>query len=101
MVKRRYIFLTLAAVIISLPIAGHSQAKQKKGYVDPRAMQILRSMSDFLSGQDQFSCNVVNMREDITKSGHRVDYEVGSQVTVDRPNRLKAVRQGHIIDQEV
>ena len=99
--KFRYIFLILAAIVISSPVAGYSQAKQKKGYVDPKAMGMLKSMSDFLSGVDQFSCNVVNMREDINRSGHRVDSEVETRVTVDRPNRLKAVRQGHIIDQEV
>ena len=101
MVKRKHIFLTLVAVIISLPVAGHSQAKKKKGYVDPNAIRILKSMSDFLSGLDQFSCNIVNMREDITRSGHRIDYEVGAQITVDRPNRMKSIRQGHLVDQEV
>src|SRR5580765_7853206 len=101
MVKRRYTLFILAAIVVSFPVAGHSQAKRKKGYVDPAAMRILKAMSDFLAGLDQFSCNVVNMREDLTRSGHRVDYEVGSQVTVDRPNRLKAIRQGHLVDQEV
>ena len=49
----------------------------------------------------EFSYKVVNMREDLTRSGHRVDFEVTAQVTVARPNKIRAVRQGHLVDQEL
>lgn len=68
--------------------------------VDPEAMRILRSMSDFLGDLKRFSYKVVNMREDI-RAGHRLDFEVATQVTVERPNKLKAVREGHLLDQEI
>src|SRR6476469_4525593 len=84
-----------------LTFPTHSQKKPSEAAVDPKALAILRSMSDALAGLDGFSYRVVNMREDLTKSGHRVDYEVASRVTVDRPNKIKVVRQGHLIDQEV
>lgn len=58
-------------------------------------------MSDFLGGLRQFSYKVVNMREDLTRSGHRVDFEAATEVTVARPNKIKAVRQGHLLDQEL
>ena len=104
MAKRKCVLFILSALIILLPVLGHSQTKRKKPLkprVDAEAMRILKSMSDFLAGLDKFTYNVVNMREDLTRSGHRVDYEVAAKVTVDRPNKLKAVRQGHLVDQEI
>jgi hypothetical protein len=92
--------LVLAASIVMLPRDAYSQRTRKKALVDPNAMQILRSMADFLGGLDQFSYRVVNLREDI-RAGHRVDYEIASQVIVDRPSKVKVVRQGHLINQEV
>jgi len=104
MVRRKYRLVLLTALLVALPVGGFSQGKQKKPRkprVDPEAMRILKSMSDFLGSHDQFTYNVVNMREDLTRSGHRVDHEIASKVTVDRPNKLKVVREGHLIDQEI
>jgi hypothetical protein len=100
-VGKKLISLIGVAFVILTALAAHSQPKPKKALVDPEAMRILKSMSDFLSGLTQFSFKVVNMREDLTRSGQRVDFEVATQVTVARPNKLKAVRQGHLIDQEI
>ena len=47
----------------------------------------------------QFSVKTQNTIEDLTDSGHRVDYDVSATVTVSRPNKLKAQRMGGLIDQ--
>ena len=47
----------------------------------------------------QFSVKTQNTIEDLTESGHRVDYDVSATVTVSRPNKLKARREGDLIDQ--
>ena len=94
-------YLILAGLIVLSPLWGSGQKKAVTPSVDPKAMATLKSMSDALAGLDKFSYRVVNMREDLTKSGHRVDYEVASRVTVDRPNKIKVVRQGHLVDQQV
>jgi hypothetical protein len=99
--KRKLITLIGLTLVILNAQAAHAQRKPVRGTVDPEAMRILRSMSDLLGGLKQFSCKIVNMREDLTRSGHRVDYEVATQATISRPNKLKAVREGHLIDQEV
>jgi hypothetical protein len=98
--KRKLISL-IWMVFVMLPVsAAYSQPKPKKMPVGAEAMRILKSMSDFLGGLKRFSFKVVNMREDI-RSGHRVDFEVAAQVTIERPNKLKAVREGHLLDQEI
>jgi hypothetical protein len=103
MVEKKHVVFTLV-LLFALTSLGHSQTKAKRSPVstiDPEAMRLLSSMSDFLTGLDQFSYHVVNMREDMVKPGHRVDYETASRVTVDRPNKVKAVREGHLVDQEI
>jgi len=101
MFKGKYLLFIITSVIVVFTAAAYSQPKRKKAYVDPTAMRILKAMSDHLAGLKQFSFNVVNMREDLTRTGHRVDFEVSAKVIVDRPNRIKLVRQGHLIDQEI
>src|ERR1700752_3990933 len=100
-VRRKYTLLALLAVIGSLPLSASPPRKPPKPVVDAQAMRILKSMSDFLGRQDQFTYKVVNMREDLTPSGHRVDHEVASEIAVDRPGKLRAIRQGHLCDQEI
>ena len=101
-VKNKLIRVISASfVLVALSASAYSQPKLKKGAVDADAMRILRSMSDLLGGLKQFSYRVVNMREDLTRTGHRVDFEAATQVTVARPNKIKAVRQGHLVEQEL
>ena len=99
--RRKLISLIGAAFIMMPGLAAYSQPKAKNVPVDAEAMRILKSMSDFLGGLKEFSYKAVNMREDLTRTGHRVDFEVAAEVTVARPNKLKAVRLGHLVDQEI
>ena len=91
----------LIAVIGSFTLAAEAQTKQKKSLVDPRALRILKTATDQLGRAERLSYRVVNVREDLTSSGHRVDREAVSQVVLIRPNKVKVVRQGHLVDQEV
>ena len=91
----------LAIGLISLWAVGPSPAlaKAKAPAVDPAAVQILKRMTTYLGALKQFSVKTQNTIEDLTDSGHRVDYDVSSIVTVKRPNKLKAQRMGDLIDQ--
>lgn len=67
--------------------------------IDQEAVELLRSMTDHLDSLKQFSVQARNLREDLSDSGHRVDFEVTSKVIVSRPNKLRAERVGHLTDQ--
>ena len=67
--------------------------------VDAEAVNVLRRMTDHISGLKQFSVLALNMREDMLASNHRVDYEVTSKVVVSRPNKLRVERTGHLAGQ--
>jgi hypothetical protein len=78
----------LAMGLISLwdPSAQHRPwPKRRAPAVDPAAVQILKRMTDYLGALKQFSVKTQNTIEDLTDSGHRVDSDVSSIVTVKRP----------------
>ena len=87
-----FALLTLAVVV---PVDAQVAAPA----VDPAALRILKSMTDCMDGMPQFSVTAQSTIEDLHGSGHRVDYDLGAQVTVKRPNKLRAVRTGETMSQ--
>ena len=67
--------------------------------IDPAAVQRLKGMTEFLDRQPHFSVRTQSTLEDIHWSGHRVDFDVAADVTVARPNKLRAMRVGDVMDQ--
>ncbi len=52
-----------------------------------------------MDGLPQFSVNSQNVLEELHSSWHRVDYVMAANVTVKRPNKLRAVRIGDLMNQ--
>jgi len=97
--KRRIAVAWLALGILALLATFTEQARAQTPAVDPAAVRILKQMTDFLDGLQQFSVNTHSMIEELHVSGHRVDFDLSATVTVKRPNKLRAVRTGGLMDQ--
>ena len=67
--------------------------------VDPAATQILQRMTEYFGSLQQFSAHTQTTLEDMLDSGHRVDFDVGANVIVSRPNKIYAERTGDLIQQ--
>ncbi len=67
--------------------------------VDPEAVKVLRRMTDYVSSLKQFSVHVRNLQEEMLEVGHRADFEMSVKVLVSRPNKVRADRVGHLVDQ--
>ena len=78
--------------------AGASAAAQTPA-VDPAAVQKLKAMTEFLDRQPRFSVRTQSTIEDMHASGHRVDFDVAADVTIARPNKMRAMRAGDVMDQ--
>ncbi len=89
----------VAVGMITLWAVCSPSVQAETSAVDPAAVQILERMTDYLGSLQRFSVNTQNTIEDLTDSEHRVDYDVSATVTVSRPNKLKARREGDLIDQ--
>lgn len=83
-------------VLIGLPEVGHGQAKG----VDPQADKLLRRMSDYLAGRQQFSLKAESTLEAVLTSGQKLQYDSPSTLMVSRPNKLRAHRKGDLANQE-
>lgn len=86
--------LGVLALSMTVPVQVNAQAA-----VDPAATQILKRMTDYLDSLKQFSVHTQNTVEDLLDSGQRIDTDVSANVTVSRPNKLRAERKGELLDQ--
>jgi len=85
--------------VLTLLVTVSTDARAQAPAVDPVAVQTLKRMTDFLDGLQRFSANTQSIIEEMHSSGHRVDYDLLANVTVKRPNKMRAQRTGELINQ--
>jgi len=85
--------------VIALSAIASAEVRAQAPAVDPAATQILKRMTDYLGGLQQFSVRTHNTYEDMLASGHRVDIDLMADVIISRPNKLFAERKGDLVDQ--
>jgi len=95
--KRRIAAGLFALGVLTLLVAVSPDARAQAPAVDPAAVEILKRMTTFLDGLQQFSVNTHSIIEEMHASKHRVDYDVSASVTIKRPNKLRAVRTGELM----
>src|SRR6266516_3906597 len=95
---RRLVSVVALAMMIS---AGWSQVihAQPAG-IDPQAEKLLRRMSDYLAGRQQFTLKAESTLEVVLTSGQKVQFDSPATLTVSRPNKMRAHCRGDILNQE-
>src|SRR4026207_238911 len=89
--------VTMALLVLTgLPEVGHGQAKG----VDPQADKLLRRMSEYLAGRQQFSLKAESTLEAVLSSGQKLQYDSPATLSVSRPNKMRAHRKGDLVNQE-
>jgi hypothetical protein len=93
-------FVSVALLAIAM-LAGWPQAvhAQPTG-IDPQAEKLLRRMSDYLAGRQQFSLKAESTLEVVLTSGQKIQFDSPATLIVSRPNKLHAHRKGDIANQE-
>lgn len=86
--------------VFALLAAISTTALAQSPAVDPAATQIFKRMTDYVGGLKQFRVHTQNTLEDVLPSGQRVDFGVAAEVTISRPNKLRAVRKGELVNQD-
>jgi|RhiMethySRZTD1v2_1073278.scaffolds.fasta_scaffold54430_4 hypothetical protein len=86
-------------VLTGWPPLGHAQPAQPAG-IEPQAEKVLRRMSDYLAGRQQFTVKAESMLEAVLTSGQRLQYDSPATLSVSRPNKLHAHRKGDLANQE-
>jgi hypothetical protein len=91
------VVITAASIMmVGIPTYSHGQSSA----IDPKADQTLRKMCDFVASLKQFSLRTDNTLEGILRSGEKIQFSNPANLSVSRPNKLRAGRKGDIVDQE-
>ena len=97
--KRGIVAAWFAVAVLTLSATVSADARAQTPAVDPAAVQKLKQMTEFLDSLKQFSVQTQNTIEDLHVSGHRIDKGLAANVTVKRPDKLRAVRASELMDQ--
>ena len=84
----------LCVSFASLPVA-YAQPSPP----DPAAVEKLRRSLDYVAGLEKFSLDAQTLLEAVMLTGQKIQYANAVQLTVQRPNKLLAVRSGELVDQ--
>ena len=95
---RRMVAVVALAMMV---LAGWSQViyAQPTG-IEPAAEKLLKRMSDYLAGRQQFTLKAESMLEVVLASGQKLQYDSPATLMVSRPNKLRAHRKGDLANQE-
>jgi hypothetical protein len=95
---RRMILAGAVAMVVAgaAPRIVHAQAAG----IDPQAEKLLRRMSEYLAGRQQFSLKAESTLEAVLSSGQKLQYDSPATLSVSRPNKMRAHRKGDLVNQE-
>src|SRR3990172_8751646 len=100
-VNRHSGLFVVMVVLVLIAITGLStHSYGASADIDPKADQILRKMSDYLAKLKQFRVQTENTLEVVLISGQKLQFDNPVDVTIKRPNKLRADRKGDVFNQE-
>ncbi|MGD8771401.1 MAG: DUF2092 domain-containing protein [Desulfobacterales bacterium] len=100
MIKRtNLIVLILCGALLSCPTFAQDQVAVTA--IDAKADKILRQMNDYLNTLEQFSIHLENSVDILIESGQKIQLGRSVNVSIKRPNRLRADIDGDILSQQL
>jgi len=94
------LFCLVAVLVIALVASLPADGRAQSAVIEPKADQLLRKMSDYMGGLQQFSVQTENTLEVVLKSGEKIQFDNPADLSIRRPNKLRAQRKGDIVNQE-
>ena len=85
-------FLTLRP----LPVVAKESTDERKPIVDPRADELLRSMSEYLAAEKHFMLRAEIDFDEVLPTGQKVQYSAVESVAVRRPDRVYVEYEGDL-----
>jgi hypothetical protein len=68
---------------------------------DANALALLKSSTDFLKTQAQFTVTSESVLEVVLENGQKIQFDNAASLALKRPNKLKAERVGDLVDQQM
>jgi hypothetical protein len=100
MIKRTiFSILILCGALLSCPAFAQDQVAGKP--IDAKADKVLRQMSDYLNTLEQFTIHLENSVDTLLETGQKIQLGRSVDVSIKRPNRLRADINGDIFKQQL
>ncbi len=100
MIKRTiFIILILYGALLSCPAFAQDPVAVKA--IGANADRVLHQMSDYLNALEQFTIHLENSVDTLLETGQKIQLGRSVDVSIKRPNRLRADINGDIFDQEL
>ncbi len=95
-----------AALILSLFLlapawSADKPAQAKTPKIEPKALEILKQMCDYLKGLQQFSCQAEITEDVLLTTGQKIQLGKSVETSVRRPDRMRAEIQGDAENRQV
>ena len=88
----------LALILVSL---GAVPAQAQGRGVDPQAAGILKRMTDYVGGLQQFALDTDGSVEVVLHSGQKIQFTSTARASLQRPNKLHVARVGDVVSQSL
>jgi hypothetical protein len=85
----------VALIVAALPLVAHAQPAG----IDPQATKLLKASTDFLAKQQAFTVATRSSLEVVLTSGQKIQFDHTANLSVQRPNKLRADRTGDLVEQ--
>lgn len=84
-VQRSLIILTVLLVTIAAPVTGARAQSQ----IEPKAMDALQKMAQYLSNSQRFSVNIRDGYDVVQDSGQKIEFDETRNIVLSRPDHLR------------
>lgn len=84
--------------VLALFSVGPAASAETPG-ADADALQLLKKMTDYLGGLQNFSLHTENSYEDVLDSGQKIQHDFSSSIVIKRPDKLFVERTDGEVDQ--
>jgi hypothetical protein len=91
--------LVMIALALILVTGSPAYSQNQFSGVEPTANQLLRKMTDYMAGIEEFSNQAENTLEVVLRSGEKIQFDTAVKGWIKRPNKLRADRKGDIVNQ--
>ena len=96
-IYRKVLVVGVAAAFVAAVVAigrARVNAEGTKKNIDPQADKLLRQMTDYLASLHNFKVRSSSVDEVVTNEGQKLQFVSSSDVSVERPNRMRSEQIG-------
>jgi hypothetical protein len=84
----------LVSAVVGLCVLALIPSARAQNAVDPDAQSVLAAMSNYLGGLKSFSVEYSTVDEVVTPEGQKLQFLHSGEITMQRPDKLYAIRKG-------